>query len=342
MDLVCPRCRHALVEASKEWTCGGCGSSWPIVAGIPDLRVAADPHIGVEEDREKAGRLAREADGRTLEELVSFYFSITPEVPPDRVRPFTSAKIHLGPARAEDRLEAWTRRVTLPGTRVLDLGCGAGAWLPSLTQHFTSVIGVDVALRWLVVARKALEEVGAQATLVCANAEHLPFADNVVDAVVGANVLEHVADAPRSLGEAVRVLDRDGVCLLTTPNRLSLLPEPHVGIPALGWLPRRVADELVRRVRGVPYGGVTLRTAPGLVDLASAAGFRRVRVHPPSIGPRERETLGRMGSLAAGAYELIRRAPGGRMGLQAVGPLLEVDAFKGPNKKVIPVGRGRD
>lgn len=340
MEIVCPRCRGVLLDSSAALRCPPCAAEYPLIAGIPDLRLAADPLIEIVEDREKAARLAREAEGRSLAELVQFYFSITPEVPPDLARGFAAAKTVLGPARAGDRLDAWSERVVVPGQRVIDLGCGAGAWLPELTGRFRFVTGVDVALRWLVVARKALEEVGRSAQLVCANAEHLPFRAHTADAVVAANVIEHVARPESALDEIFRILDKDGVALLSSPNRLSLLPEPHVGVPALGWLPRATADELVRRTRGVPYGGIQLQTWPGLVDLVSAAGFRLVRVGPPAIGPRERATLGRGGRLGAAGYEAVRSwVPGGATLLRVVGPLLEVDAFKGPNRERIFVGR---
>ncbi len=340
MEIVCPRCRGPLAAASDSLSCAACPSEYPVIAGIPDLRLAPDPLIEIAEDREKAARLAREAQGRTLAELVDFYFSITPEVPPDLVRSFTAAKTVLGPARAADRLQAWSERVRVPGERIVDIGCGAGAWLPELTSRFRSVTGVDVALRWLIVARKALEEVGRSAQLICANAEHLPLGPNVADAVVAANVIEHVGRPEAAIAEIFRVLDKDGVALLSSPNRLSVLPEPHVGIPALGWLPRGTADELVRRTRGVPYGGIKLQTWPGLMDLVTAAGFRLVRVDPASIGPRERATLGRAGRVGAIGYEALRtRLPGGQAVLRLIGPLLEVDAFKGPNRERIPVGR---
>ena len=340
MQIVCPRCKGPLSPDTSGLECGPCGVVYPVVAGIPDLRLTADPLIELAEDREKALRLAEEAPSRSLEDLLAFYFSITPEVPPDRVATYTAAKRVAGPARAADRLEAWAQRVRVPGERVLDLGCGAGAWLPELARRFQSVTGVDVALRWLIVARKALEESGQDAQLVCANAEHLPFPGCSADAIVAANLVEHLPRPDAALAEVFRVLDKDGVALLATPNRLSVLPEPHAGIPALGWLPRGVADELVRRTRGMPYGGVTLQTWPGLVDLISAAGFRRVRVEPGPIGPRERATLGPAGWAVAGALEGIRAVlPGGRLALRMVGPLLEVDAFKGPNRKRISVGR---
>lgn len=312
-----------------------------MVAGIPDLRLRSDPYIEIEEDRDKARRLAEQAGSLDLPGLVDLYFSLTPEVPPRFADRYLRGMLQLGPARAADRLEALEVEVPkLAGPlRIVDVGCGAGAWMPELARRASSLVGVDVGLRWLVVGRKALEQADVAAHLVCANAEALPLAPCSADLLVGANVLEHTSDARAALDEGFRVLDRDGVAYLTTPNRYSLLPEPHVGIPGLGLLPRTAADELVRTLRGVPYGGITLRGAAGWRDLVTRAGFRRAVVRGGQLGRRERATLPRSARAAARVLAQGRRLPGAGLALQTLGPTLEVLAFKGPNRERIPVGR---
>ncbi|MCO4771637.1 MAG: methyltransferase domain-containing protein, partial [Deltaproteobacteria bacterium] len=327
MELSCPRCASTLPQTSAgSIPCTGCGAQWPVVAGIPDLRVHPDPYIALDEDREKAERLAREGEGLSPAALVDLYFSLTPEVPPGLASGYRRGMLELGPARAEDRLERLQHDVPRFGQspRVLDLGCGAGAWLPSLGARAGELVGVDVALRWLVVARAVLRARGIEATLICGNAESLPLSRNSFDVVIAANVLEHARDAEASLNEVFRVLDKDGYAYIATPNRFSVLPEPHVGVPGLGLLPRAAADEIVRRALGVPYGGITLRGSLGWTDLATSAGFRRVQTRAPVPGRRERDLLSRPGRLAARALAATAGNPVGRGALRALGPMLEV------------------
>ena len=57
VEVLCPRCREAPDERPEELVCVACSKSYPIVAGIPDLRVAPDPWIGLEDDRAKAHKI---------------------------------------------------------------------------------------------------------------------------------------------------------------------------------------------------------------------------------------------------------------------------------------------
>jgi SAM-dependent methyltransferase len=55
-------------------------------------------------------------------------------------------------------------------------------------------------------------------TIIDADAAALPVADRCADAVLLLDVIEHIADADRVLGEAHRVLRPDGVLVLSVPH----------------------------------------------------------------------------------------------------------------------------
>ena len=58
IELCCPVCRADVAQAGQELVCRDCSRRFPVIAGIPDLRVFPDPYIGMEDDRKKGVGLA--------------------------------------------------------------------------------------------------------------------------------------------------------------------------------------------------------------------------------------------------------------------------------------------
>jgi ubiquinone/menaquinone biosynthesis C-methylase UbiE len=120
--------------------------------------------------------------------------------------------------RLVEQAEHWRERLIRdgtelePGTRVLEVGTGAGAVLAVLGQEFPGVqlTGVDIEPRQLEFARGHLERSGVEAELVPADALALPFEDGSFDHVWMMWFLEHVADPVAALREARRVLVAGG------------------------------------------------------------------------------------------------------------------------------------
>jgi ubiquinone/menaquinone biosynthesis C-methylase UbiE len=116
--------------------------------------------------------------------------------------------------RLVEQAEHWRHRLISdgtelePGTRLLEVGTGAGAVLAVLGQEFPGLVltGVDIEPKQLEFARGHLERSRVEATLVQADALSLPFEDESFDHVWMMWFLEHLADPPAALREARRVL----------------------------------------------------------------------------------------------------------------------------------------
>ena len=157
--------------------------------------------------------------------------------------------------RLVEQAEHWRHRLISdgtelePGTRLLEVGAGAGAVLAVLGQEFPGLVltGVDIEPKQLEFARGHLERSGVEATLVQADALALPFEDGSFDHVWMMWFLEHLAEPVAALREARRVLAPDGritaievdysTCHAepATPAMEALFRAMVAGMAAAGW-----------------------------------------------------------------------------------------------------------
>jgi SAM-dependent methyltransferase/uncharacterized protein YbaR (Trm112 family) len=338
-ELCCPQCRGDLKErsgADAAFVCAACTREYPIILGIPDFRVFADPYIGIEADRAKGRRIAEHFDDLDFAGLVHYYYSTTDVVPPSQAQRFTRGLLAAG-ARAEAALDAWEpsgRDSTERFGALLEIGCGTGPLLLVAAKRFETVVGVDIAFRWLVVAKKRLAEAGADIPLFCACAEALPFRAAAFERVVADSVLEHVADQQAVLSEAFRVMRPGGRLLLATPNRFSIGPDPHIGLWGGGMLPRRVVEAHARRQGAIPPKRQLLSVL-SLRRLLRTAGFTLRRLFLPDVPAGQRLHFPRPMQWMIAGYHAVKRLPGTRQLLFLVGPLLYAVAQKERTEPVV-------
>lgn len=315
----CPHCHGDLLESGNLLACTRCDRRYPVVLGIPDLRTAPDPWIGLVEDRAKGARVDAEA-GPSFEAAVRHYWTLTPETASADAARHIAHVLH-----AEQRSREWLATLSPPaaaGERWLDLGCGT-ADLACAVPDGVVVTGVDVAFRWLVIAQRRLREAGRAGALVCGNAEQLPFPDASVDRVIALGTLEHCADIDAVLREARRVLRPGGRLHLRAANRYSLLPEPHVGLLGVGWLPRRLADRYVRWRGGVGYAHHWPRGAAALARALGRAGFVQHSVEAARMMTSERDRLPVPLTPLIPLYHALRGAPLVGRAIRSIAPLLD-------------------
>jgi SAM-dependent methyltransferase len=122
------------------------------------------------------------------------------------------------------------------GTRLLDIGCGAGGALVEARRLGAEVSGLDASASLAAIAR----ERNPGARIEVGEMEALPFEDQAFDVVTGFNSFQFAADTLRALREARRVCRSDGKVAVTiwgTPEEcdsvrttfkaiMSLLPPP--------------------------------------------------------------------------------------------------------------------
>lgn len=276
--LCCPLCNGQLDHSVTEFSCSHCQREYPIVLGIPDFRVFPDPYIGIEQDREKGQYVLEQAGHKSFEEMVRFYWSITPDVSPVRAERFMRRVFSLDKQWRESLPfveQEIVKRLHFKPKSVLELGCGTGGFLAAAGKRYDRIIGIDIAFRWLVIARKRLEEQRLSVPLICACAENLPFREGVFDFILADSVLEHVSQQDDLFRECRRVICSEACLYIITPNRISLTSEPHFRVWGVGFLPRRWMDSYVRMVKGIPYRHIQLVSPFGLRRIVNRANFKK-------------------------------------------------------------------
>lgn len=333
--LACTDCGAALAppvvgSATGEEVWCEAGHRYAVVAGIIDCRAGL---IGY--DAEADHRLAVDLDdaaaaGATFSTLLERYWAANPGVSAHLAARFVRGDLIAADRAGEvaDQIAAEITGSVGPGSLVLEVGSGTAALGAALAQRAGWVIATDVSLAWLVLARQRIELAGLKnVTLVAATAEFLPFGPGSFDLVVAADVIEHVPDAGAMVTACHRALRPGGSLWLSTPNRLSLTPEPHVRLWGVGWLPRPLALAYVRRFRDVDYCGVRTLSSLRLMSLLRRTGGQ-AHVSVPPIAVAVRATYGTVGRRLIDGYHLARRLPGTRHALLAVAPLFHATLHK--------------
>jgi SAM-dependent methyltransferase len=152
------------------------------------------------------------------------------------------------------------------GDRILDIGCGPGRHTCAASRlKDVLVIGSDVSFDEAVQARNRLEEQeklglnggGIWATLV-SDITGLPFPDGFFHLVICAEVLEHIPDQEKAVGEIIRVLRPYGNLVVSVPR----------------YLPERICWALSKSYHQVPKGHIRIYKKKELIYLLEDSGSR--------------------------------------------------------------------
>ena len=289
LAFVCPQCRLPVQADAQAYRCVPCERSYPVLFGIPDFRLRSDRYLGLEQDRAKAARLADAARTRSFEQLLDFYYEITDDVAPQLAVRYKAAQLnavrHMEPLAAD--LAAATAPIA--GAIALDAGCGAGGLLIASHRKGVSIVGVDIALRWLVICRKRLDELGVQVPLVCADLADPPFLPETFAAIAAVDLVEHVPDVRQMLASLAALAQPSAPLWITAANGRTLGPHPSTRLWAIGWFPAAARNWLLRMLRGVDALRFAQLLTPGdLRRIAAQAGLIVTEARPRRLAAPDR------------------------------------------------------
>lgn len=318
----CPKCRNPLPDGDDWISCPGCKERYAVIEGIPDLRIANDFWLDIEEDRMQARKLSAQFSPDDVEGLVRAIFAKQPGRNEAQIAHRTR-QVLAAPKRMQGEIDGWLDLATRQ-TPFLEIGCGPGTLLAAAASKGRSGIGVDASLVWLLVAKRLITRWGGQPLLAAALANALPLADNSVNAVISLDVIEHVADQQVFLREIDRVAQPGGQLALATPNRFSLAAEPHVSVWGVGWVPRRWQAAFVRWRSGKSYAYTCLMSTWEAARIMRGNTSFSFRILLPEVPKEEIQHFQRYRQVLAHLYNRLCALPVLRGVLLAIGPFFRI------------------
>ena len=133
-----------------------------------------------------------------------------------------------------------TRRDSLTGLRILDIGCGAGILSEPLARLGPAVVGIDPSESNIAVARHHAAQSELAVDYRATTAEVLAAAGERFDVVLAMEVIEHVADPGLFVEVTADLVRPGGLLFVATLNRtiksfaLAIVGAEYI----LRWLPR--------------------------------------------------------------------------------------------------------
>ena len=124
--------------------------------------------------------------------------------------------------------------------KVLDFGCGDGVLSSLLAKQGTEVFGIDSDKAAIYFAEKMHKSMGLNTCFSVQSCYETSFESESFDVVVSSDVIEHVSEVDRFLGEIHRLLKPGGVAVISTPIRVTeeKLDDMHV----VEWFPNEFRD----------------------------------------------------------------------------------------------------
>jgi len=103
------------------------------------------------------------------------------------------------------------------GGLVLDIGCGTGLLMEYLVADSGCLVGVDLSVKSLRRARERLRRLEAEqdVSLIRADAENLPFRNEVFDKIFALTLLQNTPSPRRALREIIRVAKDKSQAIVT-------------------------------------------------------------------------------------------------------------------------------
>lgn len=258
--LVCPDCQLRVKTKKGSFYCQSCKRLFPLISGIPVMLSGSSSDIEVTKRQWDKNYLEwmKEDSLKYLHEYKKNYLD-------DILRPIN---------------KFWKIK---PGLIYCEIGCGPAIVGLKMAQKGCQVMGIDISLEGLKLARDLYDKEKAEGAFVLGNILKMPFKEESLDLIYGGGVLEHFKNTAEAIRELYRVLKKGGHILTTVPFlSLSALTyrQLYGNIPDLPLL-KNILEFIhikILKKRFMPFGYEKSFTQGKLRQLFFQAGFQKIKI----------------------------------------------------------------
>lgn len=178
---------------------------------------------------------------------------------------------------------------SLSGLSLLDIGCGGGLVCEPMARLGANVTGIDADQNAIAVAKEHGEQSGLNIDYRALSTDDLVKNKKTFDVILALEIVEHVADVDKFVGDCVDLCRPGGIIVFSTLNRTpkSFLLGKVAAEYILGWVPQGTHEwkkflkpsELAASAR---KAGATVQNIEGMVFNPVRRDFERSR-HDVSV-----------------------------------------------------------
>lgn len=171
------------------------------------------------------------------------------------------------------------KTVPLQDLFILDNGCGSGSSTVMLSSQNASVIGLDIQVERIKIAKLRAKYHNVNPEFILGDAKMLPFQDGVFDLCSCIALIEHIDEGrDRCLRESFRILRKGGTLAITnTPNRLCPKDYHTTGLWFIPYMPKKLAHKYAL-FRGRIISEKSLEMGSTYWEIVASLNCNRIRI----------------------------------------------------------------
>jgi len=105
---------------------------------------------------------------------------------------------------------------------ILDVGCGNARDIEFFSMIGAICVGIDISKGMISEAKEKTAKKNLDSEFLLCDATKIPFKNNIFDKVLCSETIEHIPNWEKTINEIQRILKKDGLLVITTPNMKSL------------------------------------------------------------------------------------------------------------------------